>query len=262
MGERVVTKGLLVGEEDVVGAPDPHAAAEHPLEREIYLASDVARRRPFRSEKGVHVDERLDLGMQREASVHDAAAHVAPCAHDVREAEELVGRREELVPGALICVGLFSLTIGATDVYLGTALWKVASGQPLTRMEGIVLWDIRAPRLVLGILVGASLALSGTVMQGLFRNPLADPGLVGVSAGAGLGAISAIVLAGFAPIWLMSMVGDHLVPVAAFFENLKDGASIEQFIEWFPGVQQAQVEALCKISSRPSLLTGNVVESK
>lgn len=118
--------------------------------------------------------------------------------------------------GALICVGLFSLTIGATDVYLGTALWKVASGQPLTRMEGIVLWDIRAPRLVLGILVGASLALSGTVMQGLFRNPLADPGLVGVSAGAGLGAISAIVLAGFAPIWLMSVVGDHLVPVAAF----------------------------------------------
>ncbi|MGD1908280.1 MAG: DUF433 domain-containing protein [Leptolyngbyaceae cyanobacterium] len=52
------------------------------------------------------------------------------------------------------------------------------------------------------------------------------------------------------------------VPVAAFFENLKDGASIEQFIEWFPGVQQAQVEALCKISSRPSLLTGNSVESK
>ncbi|MEL6919535.1 MAG: iron ABC transporter permease [Pseudomonadota bacterium] len=118
---------------------------------------------------------------------------------------------------ALVIVGLFSLTIGATDVTLGPVLWKVVSGQDLTRMEAIVLWDIRAPRLILGLLVGAALAVGGAVMQGLFRNPLADPGLVGVSAGAGLGAITAIVLAGLAPLWLASMAGDQLVPVAAFF---------------------------------------------
>ena len=62
----------------------------------------------------------------------------------------------------------------------------------------------------MGILVGAALAVSGAVMQGLFRNPLADPGLVGVGAGAGLGAIAAIVLGAalpFAP-------GHYLVPVA------------------------------------------------
>lgn len=117
---------------------------------------------------------------------------------------------------ALILVGLFSLTVGATDITLGPVLWKVATGQALTRMEAIVLWDIRAPRLVLGLLVGAALAVGGAVMQGLFRNPLADPGLVGVSAGAGLGAITAIVLAGLAPIWLAALVGDQLVPVAAF----------------------------------------------
>ncbi|WP_299773688.1 iron ABC transporter permease [uncultured Tateyamaria sp.] len=116
----------------------------------------------------------------------------------------------------LVVVGLFSLTIGATDVSLGPALQKLVKGQSLTRTEAIVLWDIRAPRLALGVLVGAALAMGGTVMQGLFRNPLADPGLVGVSAGAGLGAISAIVLVGFAPAWLVRNVGDHLVPVAAF----------------------------------------------
>lgn len=117
---------------------------------------------------------------------------------------------------ALLLVGLFSLTVGATDVSLRPALQKVVTGQTLTRTEAIVLWDIRAPRLALGVLVGAALAVGGTVMQGLFRNPLADPGLVGVSAGAGLGAISAIVLAGFAPAWLALAVGDQLVPVAAF----------------------------------------------
>ena len=56
--------------------------------------------------------------------------------------------------------------------------------------------NIRLPRVVLAALVGASLALSGAALQGLFRNPLADPGLIGVSSGAALGAIFMIVLGG------------------------------------------------------------------
>ncbi|WP_375655881.1 iron chelate uptake ABC transporter family permease subunit, partial [Bartonella sp. AA83SXKL] len=58
----------------------------------------------------------------------------------------------------------------------------------------LILIDIRLPRIILGVLVGAALAVSGVLMQGLFRNPLADPGIVGVSAGAGLGAVLAIVV--------------------------------------------------------------------
>lgn len=116
----------------------------------------------------------------------------------------------------LVVVSVFSLTVGATEVELWSALTKLVTGQELTRLEAIVLWDVRLPRLSLGILVGASLAVGGAVMQGLFRNPLADPGLVGVTAGAGLGAISAIVLAGLAPLWLTGFSGDHLVPLAAF----------------------------------------------
>jgi iron complex transport system permease protein len=80
----------------------------------------------------------------------------------------------------------------------------------------VVLFDIRLPRLAMGALVGAALALSGAVMQGLFRNPLADPGIVGVGAGAGLGAILAIVLGALLPAWAIDAVGNQMVPVAAF----------------------------------------------
>ncbi|MEM8582462.1 MAG: iron ABC transporter permease, partial [Pseudomonadota bacterium] len=71
-------------------------------------------------------------------------------------------------------------------------------------------------RLALGLVVGAALAVSGAVMQGLFRNPLADPGLVGVGAGAGLGAIAAIVLGAALPVAFVDATGNYLVPFAAF----------------------------------------------
>lgn len=66
------------------------------------------------------------------------------------------------------------------------------SGEGLEQAE-LILGQIRLPRTLLGLTVGAVLALSGVAMQGLFRNPLADPGLVGVSSGAALGAAVAIV---------------------------------------------------------------------
>jgi len=111
------------------------------------------------------------------------------------------------------CAALLSLSSGASAVSVDT-IFAALSGQALSPMEEVVLYDIRLPRLVLGVLVGASLAVSGAVMQGLFRNPLADPGLVGVSAGAGLGAVAAIVLGGSIA-WL-GFAGIYLVPVAAF----------------------------------------------
>ncbi|MEM6694425.1 MAG: iron ABC transporter permease [Pseudomonadota bacterium] len=114
--------------------------------------------------------------------------------------------------GFLFLLSIVSLDSGATD----TSLWSALFGAELSARDKIILFDIRMPRLALGMLVGASLAVSGAVMQGLFRNPLADPGLVGVSAGAGLGAIIAIVLGGLLPIALVSVLGSWLVPVFAF----------------------------------------------
>ncbi|MCX7567317.1 iron ABC transporter permease [Sulfitobacter sp. F26169L] len=116
----------------------------------------------------------------------------------------------------LVMVSIASLATGASGTSLWGALHKLVTGAPLTRMERVVLWDIRMPRLILGIVVGATLAVSGAVMQGLFRNPLADPGIVGVTAGAGLGAVSAIVLGGLLPMVVMNTVGFWLVPLAAF----------------------------------------------
>src|SRR5690606_5572562 len=79
---------------------------------------------------------------------------------------------------------------------------------------------IRLPRVILGVLIGAALAVSGAVMQGLFRNPLADPGLVGVSAGAALGAISVIVLGGTVLGPLLALFGIFTLPLAAFLGGL------------------------------------------
>ncbi|MEO0829491.1 MAG: iron ABC transporter permease [Pseudomonadota bacterium] len=114
-------------------------------------------------------------------------------------------------------VTVASLTVGASGVSLWEVVWKLVTGQELSLMERTILWDIRAPRTLLGIAVGAALAVSGAVMQGLFRNPLADPGLLGVSAGAGLGAIFSIVLASaLLPVALVQFIGNWMTPVAAF----------------------------------------------
>jgi iron complex transport system permease protein len=64
----------------------------------------------------------------------------------------------------------------------------------LDPQQDAILWTIRLPRVLLGALVGAGLAVSGAALQGVFRNPLADPGIIGVSSGAALGAVAAIVL--------------------------------------------------------------------
>lgn len=112
---------------------------------------------------------------------------------------------------------LFSLAIGAADVSLLAVVAKLLRGEDLALIERVVMTDIRLPRLTLGIVVGAALAVAGAVLQGLFRNPLADPGIVGVSAGAGLGAISSIVLGSSLPSAFAVFFGTHLTPVCAFF---------------------------------------------
>ncbi len=81
-----------------------------------------------------------------------------------------------------------------------------------------VIWNLRIPRVLLALLVGASLAASGAAMQGLFRNPLADPGLVGVASGAALAAVAAIIFArGLA---LPAALLPYLTPIAAFTGGL------------------------------------------
>jgi iron complex transport system permease protein len=103
--------------------------------------------------------------------------------------------RKERIAWALLAIAfplvvMASVCIGSTDVpVMDFARALFGQGDPLLR---VVLWEIRIPRTLLGVLLGATLALAGASMQGLLRNPLADPGIVGVSTGASFGAVVAI----------------------------------------------------------------------
>lgn len=122
-----------------------------------------------------------------------------------------------LLGGAL----LVSVTVGAVSIAPVRLAGILFGGAIPDAREAAVIWDIRVPRAALAVAVGAALGLAGAAQQGLFRNPLADPALVGVSAGAALGAVAVIVLgdplaARLAP-WLPPRA---MVPVAAFVGGL------------------------------------------
>lgn len=87
-------------------------------------------------------------------------------------------------------------------------------------MAQVIVWEIRVPRLLLGLLLGAALAVCGAMMQGLFRNPLADPGLLGIASGAALAAVAVIVLGNSLLLGLTTWLGLYTLPIAAFVGGL------------------------------------------
>ncbi len=96
---------------------------------------------------------------------------------------------------ALVVTAISSVTVGPMNIgFLDSVQSLLFRSEQLAPHINLVIHEIRFPRTILCMLVGAILAICGTVMQGLFRNPLAEPGIIGVSAGASLGAALAIVL--------------------------------------------------------------------
>jgi iron complex transport system permease protein len=119
---------------------------------------------------------------------------------------------------ALIACAILGIVVGAIDIAPGSVLAEVLNRIPgvdldsgLSPSEVAIVWDIRVPRVVLAGLVGGMLAVAGAGFQAVFRNPLADPFLLGVAAGAGLGATLAIAYLPPGTTWL---VGAR--PLAAF----------------------------------------------
>lgn len=125
-----------------------------------------------------------------------------------------------LLLAVLIVTAAASLATGASGASLSSALGAIVRGEAIDARTRLVIGEIRMPRMALGILVGAALAVSGAVMQGLFRNPLADPGLIGVSSGSALGAIVTIVLGGTVLAPLSGALGIYALPLAAFLGGL------------------------------------------
>jgi cobalamin transport system permease protein len=138
-------------------------------------------------------------------------------------------RATRLHPGwmaaALACAGaagLVGVLVGPVRLGLGPVLRELADRLPfvdvasgLSQRDAAILLELRVPRVVLGGLVGATLALAGAGYQGVFRNPLADPYLLGAAAGAGLGATLAIAYLPQAGSWPIDPL-----PVAAFLGAL------------------------------------------
>nr|WP_203632743.1 iron ABC transporter permease [Streptomyces sp. SID10815] len=115
-----------------------------------------------------------------------------------------------LVP---VAAGLGAYPIPTGDV-LSSVLHRIGVGAGgLDRVAESVLWNVRFPRIVLALLVGASLGCAGALTQGVFGNPLAEPGVIGVSSGAAVGAVAAIALG-------IDVLGAWTVPVFAFVTGL------------------------------------------
>ncbi|MDX1947054.1 MAG: iron chelate uptake ABC transporter family permease subunit [Pirellulaceae bacterium] len=142
----------------------------------------------------------------------------------------------------LLVACVCSLMIGPVAISvpeLGQIAWaRISGGQYAgTPTNALVVEQLRLPRMLMGALIGAALAVAGAAMQGLFRNPLADPGLIGVSAGAALGAVTVIVLgerfvpslpAAFAPYFLAvaAFAGSLLATLLIYKLSLHDGQPV------------------------------------
>lgn len=116
---------------------------------------------------------------------------------------------------SLLVLGILGIALGPASLGPREVLFElvdrltpfVSIDSGLTEREAAVLWELRIPRVALGGLVGGTLAMAGASYQGVFRNPLADPYLLGVAAGAGLGATWLIIAGVTGGVWL---------PIAAF----------------------------------------------
>ena len=154
--------------------------------------------------------------------------------HVLRAGDAAIGTAGREARGRLLIVSsvallavavVLSLSVGPTGITLASlprvlfALFTGSEDASIAR-EHLVLVDLRLPRTLLGAFVGASLAVAGAMMQGLFRNPLADPGLIGVSSGAALAAVATIALGNTVAAPWIKVFGVYALPFAAFFGSL------------------------------------------
>lgn len=124
-----------------------------------------------------------------------------------------------VLPLACLLIACIWLAVRAGAVAVSMNDWlaplSASAGQPLTG-GAYVLWNLRLPRILFAALIGAALGLSGALTQGLFRNPLADPGLLGVTSGAACAAALTIVLLAGAGLGIPPAWRYWMLPAAAF----------------------------------------------
>ncbi len=126
-----------------------------------------------------------------------------------------------LVGLGILAIAAFvaALAIGAMHIPIGDVVATLIHGAGSSRDAEVIL-TLRLPRALLAVLVGSALSVSGASLQGLFRNPLADPGLIGISGGAALGAVGAILMGPHLAHLLPWLGPSYLLPVVAFVGGL------------------------------------------
>ena len=122
-------------------------------------------------------------------------------------------------------IGLILISLGTGPVPLSLSdilqsLWHLVRFEEIQGQADWVVRELRLPRILFAMLVGAGLAAAGAVTQGIFRNPLADPGLIGVSSGAALAAVAVIVLQGTWLSFWVTWFGPFALPIAAFLGGM------------------------------------------
>ena len=149
--------------------------------------------------------------------------------HGARGAALSVSLAVALVVAVLLSAVVGQLAVSPAEV-VGSVLRAVGIHNPWAPGDEIVeatLWVVRFPRIVMGLAVGAALAIAGAVMQAIFGNPLAEPGVVGVSSGAALGASAAIVFGitalGSWSIALFAFAGGLLATLLVYFVSRANG---------------------------------------
>jgi len=152
---------------------------------------------------------------------------------DYQSPSHLLGRRTRLygiigLAVLLVLVAILATTVGSVRIPFLTTCQILIDKLPLVDISpswpeasGIIVLDIRLPRVILAGIVGAALALAGATYQGLFRNPLADPYLIGVAQGASLGAVIGFMLP---VVW--SGAGFGLIPLLAFSGAIASAATV------------------------------------
>ncbi|EPV2385333.1 FecCD family ABC transporter permease [Staphylococcus pseudintermedius] len=136
------------------------------------------------------------------------------------------GRHYSLIIGLLIVGAILSLSAGAVWISPIAVIKEVWSG------DNFILSEFRVPRMLLGILVGAALAISGAVIQGVIRNPLASPDVIGITKGASLAAVIVIIVFPTAPLFVL--------PVASFIGALVISLILSLLISW-QGIKGSQL---------------------
>lgn len=132
--------------------------------------------------------------------------------------------------GFTIFAMVASLTLGSVDISFSTIVHTLLGNVQTT--DEMVIWNIRFPRNIVGALVGANLAVSGAILQAVMKNPLADPGIVGVSSGAGLAGVIMLIFMPEASILLtpVAFVGAMLSAAAVYALAWKNGIRLTRII--------------------------------